>query len=294
MLSSGLMPLLAFLLSFLANDPLDDARALLHRAQSQYTEAQYAGAVAALTQILARHDLPAAMRREATLYLGMSHLALGHDEDARTRFREVLEADDAYELPRDTSPKVRGLFEQVREKVQATPVLAALPPVVQSAAAGPDHVRFRFRADRVGARETTAYWRRRGQSDWSRAILKWSAAVDGSPELTTEPPLGASAEAAGPGIDFDLQYYAEVREGGRVLARAGTAEQPLEIRVHVHGPSAREHLNSGSNLEQPFYKRWWFWTLAGVAAAGTVTVVYLGTHNDVTTGSLDIHFMVGQ
>src|SRR5207237_77802 len=155
--------------------------------------------------------------------------------------------------------KIRGLFEQVRSEVQAMPILAALPPLVQTAAVGPDHVRLRFRAERVATRETLAYWRRRGQNDWSRATLKSGAAVDGTPELDAERPLGASAHAAGPGIDFHLQYSAEVRDGSHVLARAGTAESPLELRVRVRGQAAKANLNDGSNFERPFYKRWWFW-----------------------------------
>jgi hypothetical protein len=286
-----LILLLVFIFSLL---PTDDPHAALKRAEAQYTEAQYAEAVAALDEILARRDLGPELRREATLYLGMGHLALGHDEAARARFREVLEADEHYELPRYTSPKIRGLFEQVRSEVQSMPILAALPPITQTVASGPDHVKLRFRAERVATRETIGYWRRRGQSDWSRATLKWSTAVDGAPELIAEPPLGASADAAGPGIDFDLQYYAEVRDGSRVLARAGTAESPLELRVHVHGmaPASRD-LNNGSNFERPFYKRWWFWTIAGVVVAGSATAAYVATRNDVTTGSLDIHFQVG-
>src|SRR5262249_36675819 len=159
------------------------------------------------------------------------------------------------------------VFEQVQKEVQGRPVLAALPPVTSSVAAGPDHVKLRFRAERVGDRSTTAYWRRRGQGDWSRAALKWSAAVDGSPELVAEPPLALS-DGVRAGADFDLQYYAEVRDAERVLARAGTAEQPLELRIHVHEPPPASHPSDGAKAESPFYKRWWFWTIAGVAAAG--------------------------
>ena len=283
--------LLAFALSLFITG--DDARAALKRAETQYTEAQYAEAVAALDEILARPDLSAELRREATLYLGMGHLALGHDEAAKARFREVLEADLNYQLPRYTSPKIRGLFEQVREEVQARPVISALPPETTTVAAGPDHVKLRFHADRVGARSAVVFWRRRGQSDWSRAQLVSSTALDGTPELSFEPPLGAAAAAAGPGIDFDLQYYAEVREGDRVLARAAAADNPLSLRVDVHGPAASADSSGGAKTERPFYKRWWFWTIAGAVVAGSATAIYLGTRNDVSTGALDIHFMVG-
>ena len=283
--------LLAFAFSLLATDAGDDARAALKRAETQYTEAQYAEAVAALDEILARRDLSVELRREATLYLGMGHLALGHDEAAKARFSEVLEADVSYQLPRYTSPKIRGLFETVRDEVKARPVLSALSPAITSAAAGPDHVRLRFKADRVGAHSPVVFWRRRGQSDWSRAQLVSSTALDGAPELSFEPPLGASAAAAGPGIDFDLQYYAEVREGDRVLAHAATADSPLDVRVNVHGPGAPH--DDDPRAEKPFYKKWWFWTIAGVAVAGAATAVYVGTRSDVETGNLDIHFMVG-
>jgi len=281
------------LLLFCFSLPTDDARAALKRAEAQYTEAQYAESVAALDEILARSDLPAELRREATLFLGMGHLALGHDEAARARFREVLEADEKYALPRYTSPKIRALFEQVRQEVHASPVLSPLPPVTTPAASGPDHVRLRFRAERLGTRTATAYWRRRGQLEWSRTTLRAPAAGDGMPELSAEPPLGAAADAVGLSSDFDLEYYADVREGERVLARAGTAEQPLEMRVRVRGGTSRENSNGGSNFERPFYKRWWFWTIAGVAVAGAATVVYLGTRSDVETGALNIHFMAG-
>jgi hypothetical protein len=261
----------------------DGDAAALKRAEALFSDAQYADAVAALDEVLARGTLDATSRREATLYLGMSHLALGHDDAARARFREVLTDDVAYALPRYTSPKIRAAFERVRDEVRSAPRLSPLGPLIRPSPIGPERVRLRFRAERATDRPATAYWRRRGEATYVAVPL-----------------AGADAERAGDvalpariDTDFDLEYYAEIADGDRVLARAGSREQPLSVRVHagVAGPS----LVSVPKAEErpPIYKRWWFWTAVGAVVAGGAVAAYALTRSDTAAaGELDIHFMV--
>ena len=255
---------------------LSPAAESLKRAEAYYTEAQYADAVAALDELYARRDLSVDERRETTIFLGMAHLALGHEEAARARFREVLESDDKYVLPRYTSPKIRTLFDHVRAEVRGSPVLVALPPETSPTAVGPEHVELRFRAERLGEGQAVAHWRRAGERSWAQAELH-------PPKLALEPPLGLSEGQA----DFDLEYFAEVREpDGRVLAHAGSAEQPMTLHVRVRAPDAAP----AHPTTTPIYKRWWFWTAVGVAAAGASVAAYAATRSEPTTGALDLHF----
>jgi hypothetical protein len=283
------VPVLLSLLLLRALDAAPAARpdSALLRAEALYGEAQYAESIAALDGILARRDLPPDERREATLYLGMGHLALGHEEAARARFREVLLDAPGYALPRYTSPKIRRLFDEVRAELEAAPRLAALPPRTTAAAAGPDLVELRFGAERLRQNRALVRFRVHGQGPFASAPLS----PTNSGELVYQPPLGALAPA--PTEDFDLEYYAEIDAGGarsgEVLARAGSAEQPLSVHVRVRGARAAAEPTPGG---PPFYRRFWFWGVVGAVAAGTVVVLVRASGGGPETGALDIRFQV--
>jgi hypothetical protein len=264
--------------------PPSGIRPALGRAESLFGDAQYADSVALLDEILIRGGLSPAERREATLYLGMGHVALGQEDAARAQFREVLTEDSSYALPRYTSPKIRALFERVREEVRGAPQLVALGPLIRPMPTGPERVQLRFRADRAGDRPAFVFWRRRGEAAYLRAPLS------GGTLRAVEIPL---TKTAGDG-DFDLEYYAEMRDGDRPVARAGSPEQPLAVRVHVGASGATaEVAPSFTPPHTPIYRRWWFWGAVVAVAAGGAVAAYLATQSDSSsTGELDVHFQI--
>jgi hypothetical protein len=268
-----------------------DTQAALKHAESLYSDAQYAESIAALDELLAHRELAPGQRLEALLYLGMGHLALGHEEAARARFHELLQEDPAYALPRYTSPKITQLFERVRIEVKDSPHMVALAPEMHPAAAGPDHVTLRFRVERRGDSVALVHWRRRGAATFNEEKLH------GEGTMTADLPLGWSQQV--PTEDFDLEYYGELEAEGKRVTGSGTAEQPLVVRVHVRATAAGqvhpgmvpdEGHNTSSDGSAPIYRRWWFWTVVGVAVVGGGVAAYAATRP--TTGDLFVHFQV--
>ncbi len=79
---------------------------------------------------------------EIELYLGLCHLGLGHEQDAKEHFELSLKLDAQVALPPFQSPKVTKAFEAARAAVApppAPPVVEA-PPVVPEVSDAPKRV----------------------------------------------------------------------------------------------------------------------------------------------------------
>ncbi len=100
-------------------DPVPDVSATLAAAEQALQGARYEEAAEAAREALAKlGDRPAAAkeRSRAAVLAATAELALGRAEEARAHFAMALAADPDLALdPMTTSPKVRAVFESVKE-----------------------------------------------------------------------------------------------------------------------------------------------------------------------------------
>jgi hypothetical protein len=242
-------------------------------AQQLFSEGLYADAVPILDDLLAGAGLDEARRAEALFLLGSCHLALGHEPAARARFLTLLADNVDFPLPAYTPRKIQALFEQLRSEQKHRPTIAVGTPDLVAGALG-DTVRVRFTVQNLHDRDAVALWRRQSEPVFRAVPLM------GASELVATITLPASTE-----LRTRLEYYAEVREGDRVLARAGSASEPLRF----------EH--TAIAVETPVYKKAWFWGVLSAAAltvAGGAVAVYMGTRPSAapppSTGSIAVTF----
>jgi hypothetical protein len=93
---------------FLADSALAANRSL-EKARSAYQNLDYAKTQSLLQKAL---KAPCTLEEEVEIYflLGTIHVIYGRDAQAKEAFREVLARNLAFELPADTSPKIRAAF----------------------------------------------------------------------------------------------------------------------------------------------------------------------------------------
>src|SRR6058998_2848558 len=104
-----------------ADLPLSDAD--LAAGVRQVQDGDFEGALVTLDACVQRlESVPSRSKdvAQAQLYLGVAYVALGQRERAKASFRLALARDAALRLGPDRfSPKVRGVFEEVRREAPA-------------------------------------------------------------------------------------------------------------------------------------------------------------------------------
>jgi hypothetical protein len=230
----------------------DVESALVQKGLAAYDELDLPRAVELLEQ--ARGE---SLTREEKILtyrtLGMAHVALDKNDEAREDFAHLLRVDPSYDFDRTVAPKVRAVFEEAKARVAASgralaPALPALQPSLVPAApreGKPVVVRVSYPGG--VARKMTLYYRAEGRNAYSRA------SVDGAPDgsfAATIPGLDVHA----PGLDYLVVL---LDDGGASVAAAGSIGTPLSVPV--------------ARAPKPVYRRGWFWgVIGGVAAAGAV------------------------
>jgi hypothetical protein len=109
-----LAALLALLPLAATPDPAVAAR--LAKARSAMDHLEYEAAALELTLVAADPNATEEQRVEANLWAGVAQRVLGNDTDARLHFLYVLRRTPDAQLPSDVGPKIRTLFELVREE----------------------------------------------------------------------------------------------------------------------------------------------------------------------------------
>jgi hypothetical protein len=216
--------------------------------------------------------------------LGTAYFLLGDEVHARAALVALFALDPDVQKPDDGSPKLRQFFERVR--LEAAQVALDPAPLTEVAEGRPVVVEARLQGatphvDRVfvhyRTQGTGAYLVRRLEPRGGRllATLPGVLLVDGMPR--------------------NLEYFLEARDSaGAPIALVGTEAAPLRARVIPQRrdppPAAAEPqapAPSPPPEAPPIYRRWWFWGLVGVAAAGAGAALYFGTRGGASPG-LDI------
>jgi len=103
-------------------------RALLRAVDALYANLQVEGAGAVLELARSSTPLAAADRAQLVLRRGILAMESSDESEARTAFREALEAEPGVLLPDYAPPRTRGIFEEVKLAVSAPAATPALPP----------------------------------------------------------------------------------------------------------------------------------------------------------------------
>lgn len=268
-----------------AVDPSEPTSALFERVSALYQALEYDRVLPAAEALLARADITLEQKLEGYRLYASAKAIVEDPIEAEKPFRMLLRARPDYDLPRDTSPKILGIFRKVQseeralasqlEEVQRARVVDGLkllgePP---HEAKGGKPLRFSFRLkDPTGAVDSMRLpYRKAGEPQYSSLALTrgeegdWRGTIPG--EFTSNEK------------GFKLEYFVETLDAKGPLLRVGDEKQPKEIVV---APGA-----FSTARPPPLPKGVWFaglgLTAALGAAAGGVGIAYNDTQTQYRT-----------
>lgn len=218
-----------------------------------YTQVEYDQALLHLGGAL-KQGASSEIAARAYYYLGCTYLALDRQAEAREAFETLLSFQPGYVPDRgSTSPKISALYTRVRRDYatpDGPPSMAHTPPAS---------------ADR---KLTKLEVQVLNLSPRLRPVLRYRSEASPGYFLVEAPTRGQRMSFVVPtprGARTLLYYFELVDKNGVVLGRLSSARAPFEIAVARKRSRA---LAAGT----PWYKTWWFWTLAGAAVATGVGV----------------------
>jgi tetratricopeptide (TPR) repeat protein len=248
----------------------------IEQAKNLLDEGEFERALKAIDVGLNRAEVTAPTAARLYELQGTAWLYLGKDEKARESFENLLRLSRGYQLAKGSSGKARALLEEIRSRMAAAspppkaPTVEVLP--LQAIAGQPVELRADVRDLPAGARPR-AFWRQPGAARFGSSPMseagneRWAAQVPGF-----EVPDGER------GV---LEYYVEIADAqGNRLGGAGSSERPMALQV-LGRP--RPTVQAGEEkppapavaeeIAEPWYRKWWVWTIAGGLAIGAGAAV---------------------
>jgi hypothetical protein len=268
-----------------AVDAKEPTGALLARVISLYRGLEYDRVIPLAEVLLKREDLALEDKLETYRMFGSAKAIVEDPFEAEKPFRMLLRARPAYDMPKDTSPKILGVFRKVQAEERAFAaqlvelererVVSGLKLVgdLPAQARGGKPLRFSFRLkDPTGAVDSMRLpYRRAGQPAFSALALTrgeqgdWNGAIPG--EFTSDEK------------GFTLEYFVETLDAKGPLLRVGDEKQPRAVSVSAGVFSTAR--------PPPLPKGAWFTGLAvsGAlgAAAGGLGIAFNDTQSQYKT-----------
>jgi tetratricopeptide (TPR) repeat protein len=248
----------------------ETGNAEIDAAIAQYDDLEYQKAADALEKALVKPNLTKQELVEGYRVLGLSYVALGKDEPARTAFKKLLAADPTFQLARTENPHALDLFDEVKAQLPVAPALqvtAAVSPT-RPRAGGTIAITVALAGDASGVKQIVVHHRVQGAKEFSTV----TAAHDGAGFSATIPGTFVAAPA--------IEYFVTAEgDDGVVLTAQGSVAAPLVVTVEAGGRHAK-----------PVYARWWFWGGIGAVAAGSIAAFLLlgGSHSTSTDSTVTI------
>jgi tetratricopeptide (TPR) repeat protein len=265
--------LLLALLATIGGEALASERGRLTQARRQYMSQEYERVVRLLAPLVQSPLATISEKVEAYELLGLSYLILGDTKLAREAFENLLGLDPGHQLrdPSD-SPKLRMFFESVKEAFvpgyKGRSVLVTLEHSAPTVAT-------------AGRRAEFGVLVAEGGKDLGVVQLRWRRAglvtYEVAPMTRNGQQLSVAFLLPADATSYKLEYYFEARDTrGQVVTRLASPERPM---VLVVGGAPRP--------PQSIFRRWWFWTIIGVAVVGVVTAgAVVGSIDRVPEGNL--------
>jgi tetratricopeptide (TPR) repeat protein len=237
----------------------------LEAGRQLFRQVEYEKATEALQRAL-RADPPREAKIEVYLLLAKAYRALGRSDEAVGAFRSLLQLDPAFRLsPEREPPSLIELFERARR--QESPPERALPPKIihSPVRRGYGGLGVSLHAEILHLRpehRAQVFFRQIGQIQYQSLDF---TRREGSHFVATIP----GAELKRRVDDYLLEYYLAVTDAiGEVLARVGSEDKPLTMRVVlITRPSPKQ---ATVEPPPPWYRRhWWIWVAVGVVVVGS-------------------------
>jgi hypothetical protein len=232
---------------------------LIAKGIQEYNDLMYEESVNTLSAALMRPGNSDAQLVEIYKYIGLNYLLIDKPDEAEGAFRNLLIIDETWGFdPATTSPKITTFFDEVKQrwidegkpgkdKPQAKPVTIAHKVPDKGTKNEAINLKFTVKdPDRLVV--AVALLVRAGKSF-----------TEIKPMPVDQPDVETVYMATIPGDLVNppsVDYYLQATDfAGNVLARRGDEDAPL--RVNVPGEE-----------KVSVAKKWWFWTIIGVAVAG--------------------------
>ncbi len=240
-----------------------DAATDLALAEKYYANMDYERANLMAARVKGIVGLKHAELVGALRLLALTDAALGHEDQAREEFIEVLTYQADFQVDPNLGPRVTAPFLEARGFWRAQPERPGMEVAVTVHADGPGSLR-------VTTRDPTRIVK-------SGVVgFRWGSST----------PFAKFPLAVGDGIVFDvperpanlarLDYFAQVLDDrGDVIMEVGSPTSPKSAVVDV--PKTAVVLTATSEKKTSIFASPIFWTVAGVVVAGAAVTTYLLT-----------------
>jgi len=252
---------------------------------SEFQDLDFAKAIVTLEVVVSAADASPSQRLLALELIAISHLSLGNEKRAESTFARLLRLRPDYELRNhEGSPKVIGVFERVRKRLQTPPKKPAPPPLPPPPARVATTLRWvslaqvnagkriAFEVSTEGPAPTSMrlWWKRGGDGNYQREPMLrlrdglWRARIR----------LAKSSE------DYELFLYAQaLGPAGEIISGLGNAESPSERSVVGRAVT-------GKRDDRPWFRSWKVWAGVGAATFLGGAAVVLSSGSDLREGTL--------
>jgi hypothetical protein len=201
--------------------------------------------------------------------LALTDAALGHEDQAREEFIEILTYASDFQVDPNLGPRVTAPFLEARGFWRAQPEKPGMEVAASLHAAGPGTLRVVTRDPTHIVKSGTVGFRWGSSIPFTTAPLTVSGPGDGAAFDVPEHPAGTAR----------LEYYAQVFDDrGNAVMEVGNPTAPKSAVVDM--PKVVAPPPSKSIFASPI-----FWTVAGVVVAGAAVTTYLVTRPRSPTGA---------
>lgn len=257
----------------------------LEQGQTLVDKGDFEDAVKTLEAGIAQPDVTDSQLVELYRLLGLAHLYLGNEVKGRDAFEKLLQARPNDELPRSTPPKIRALYERIREDIRKRRVRPVTLTLVTGEAehAPAQALTVEARIDDMAlAAKARLFYRRSGGQNYSSIDFVRDRADRGLFRATI-PAFELPEES----VAYDFDYFVEVTDAAeRRLAGKGDPYAPLTFRIQARASGSADVVPA-----KPWYSNPWVWVGIGAGAAAVAGgAVFLATQKP--TGTLPITIQI--
>jgi hypothetical protein len=273
--------LVAFLVVLLSGEAqAESARVerLITSAEDAFLDVEYEDALGSLSNAEGLGEASDEQLQRILALRGTIYVLMEDEGEARASYARLLSMDPGYQLPETHTPRAQAFFDRVRRDIATSQAVSIVhEPHARFAPGEPLVLTATVRG--VTAEHTVSIFHRLyGERSYSSTEMTRG---DGD-VFSGEIPVGGQLDERRGGI---VEYFIVVASGEARIANEGSPRNPLSFEV------AGSDGTTGNGGGTSVARRWWFWTIIGVAVAAGLGLGLgfgLGGAEDVPTGDVPI------